>query len=98
MPTHIAELIRFVRGQRVILASDLAKLYAVPTKALNLAVKRNIDRFPTDFMFVLTKKETAALRFQIETSKTGRGGRRYLEKAYSPSGSKKRIGFSNDSA
>jgi di/tripeptidase len=56
------------------LDSDLANLYPVPTKSLNLAVKRNAARFPDDFMFRLTKAE-ADLRFQIETSKT-RGGRR----------------------
>lgn len=50
---------------------DLARLYGVPTKSLNLAVKRNIDRFPADFMFRLNKEETHSLRFQIETSKNG---------------------------
>ena len=59
------------------LDSHLAGLYQVPTKALNLAVRRNRDRFPEDFMFQLNKDETEALRFQIETSKRGRGGRRY---------------------
>jgi len=58
------------------LDSDLAELYQVPTKSLNLAVKRNAARFPDDFMFRLTQAE-ADLRFQIETSKR-RGGRRYL--------------------
>jgi hypothetical protein len=59
------------------LDSDLAKIYGVPTKSLNLAVKRNSERFPKDFMFQLTKEEAGSLRFQIETSKRGRGGHRY---------------------
>jgi hypothetical protein len=56
-----------VRGERVMLDRDLADLYESETKALNLAVKRNIKRFPKDFMFQLTKEEFEALRFQIET-------------------------------
>ena len=58
-----------IRGERVMLDRDLAILYEVETKALNLAVKRNIKRFPSDFMFQLTKVEFEGLRFQIETSK-----------------------------
>ena len=57
-----------IRGQRVMLDRDLAHLYAIETKALNLAVKRNLKRFPEDFMFQLTKDEFEGLRFQIETS------------------------------
>jgi len=57
-----------IRGQRVMLDKDLAALYEVPTKFLNLFVKRNIERFPPDFMFQLTKEEYEMLRFQIETS------------------------------
>ena len=68
------------------LASDLARLYEVPTKALNLAVKRNGHRFPKDISFVLPDKETAALRYQIETSKHGRGGRRYPERVFTEHG------------
>jgi DNA repair ATPase RecN len=56
-----------IRGERVMLDRDLANLYEVETKALNLAVKRNIKRFPSDFMFQLTKEEFTSLRFQIET-------------------------------
>ena len=59
-----------IRGERVLLDKDLADLYEVPTKSLNLAVKWNIKRFPNDFMFQLTKEEFESLRFQIETSKT----------------------------
>jgi hypothetical protein len=54
--------------------TGLAELYRVPTKSLNLAVKRNADRFPEDFMFQLTDDEAAGLRFHFETSKRGRGG------------------------
>jgi hypothetical protein len=57
-----------VRGQKVMLDFDLADLYEVQTKNLNLAVKRNIQRFPKDFMFQLTKPEWESLRLQIETS------------------------------
>ena len=60
-----------IRGERVMLDRDLAALYETETKALNLAVKRNLKRFPTDFMFQLTKEEYESLRFQSETSKTG---------------------------
>jgi len=56
---------------------DLAALYGVPTKSLNLAVKRNLSRFPADFMFHLNQREVKVLRFQFETSKKGSGGRRY---------------------
>ncbi len=60
-----------MRGERVMLDRDLAELYATETKALNLAVKRNIKRFPSDFMFQLTKEEFDGLRLQIETSEKG---------------------------
>lgn len=73
----IDEKIYLVRGQKVMLDSDLAQVYQVETKMLNRAVKRNLDRFPEDFMFQLTDEETKSLRFQIGTSNTGRGGRRY---------------------
>ena len=56
-----------IRGERVMLDKDLAALYGVETKALNLAVKRNSKRFPPDFMFQLTKEEFERLRFQMET-------------------------------
>lgn len=75
---RITHRIFVVRDQRVILDSDLAGIYGVKTKSLNLAVKRNISKFPSDFMFRLTQAEHEHLRFQIETSKKERGGRRYL--------------------
>jgi hypothetical protein len=74
-----------IRGQKVMLDSDLAELYEVETKNLNLAVKRNLKRFPPDFMFQLTKSEWDNLRLQIETSK-GRGGTRYLPFAFTEQG------------
>ena len=74
-----------LRGERVMLDKDLAELYETETKSLNLAVKRNIKRFPSDFMFQLTKEEFESLRLQIETSK-GRGGTRYLPYAFTEQG------------
>ena len=68
------------------LDADLARLYQVPTKAFNQAVKRNLDRFPEDFMFQLTSKEAEPLRSQIVTSKNGRGGRRYLPYVFTEHG------------
>ncbi len=65
---EIKNLIYIVRGQKVMLDSDLAKLYEVETKVLNQAVKRNIERFPQDFMFQLTKEELELLRCQIITT------------------------------
>ena len=64
----IKAMIRLVRGQQVMLDFDLAFLYGVETKALNQAVKRNINRFPEDFMFKLTKNELEILRSHIVTS------------------------------
>ncbi len=72
----IRSLIYTVRGQQVVLDSDLAKLYKVETKVFNQAVNRNLDRFPDNFRFQLTKEEFDALRSQIATS-NGKGGRRY---------------------
>ena len=76
---EIGQRIYFIRGHRVMFDSDLAELYGVETKQLNLAVKRNIDRFPHDFMFQLSEVEYESLRFQIETLNLGRGKhRKYL--------------------
>lgn len=87
---RIEQSILFLRGQKVMLDFHLAELYGVPTKSLNLAVKRNTHRFPADFVFQLTPKELdqvkATLRFQFETSKVGRGGRRYLPYAFTEHG------------
>jgi ORF6N domain len=75
---QIEQTIKVVRGQRVLLDSDLARLYGVTTMALNQAVKRNADRFPADFAFRLTQQEFKALISQIVISKPGPGGRRKL--------------------
>jgi phage regulator Rha-like protein len=74
VPAQLIERrIYLVRGQKVMLAGDLAELYEVPTKAFNQAVRRNAHRFPGDFMFQLTAEEAAALRSQIVTLEKGRG-------------------------
>src|SRR6266487_3095454 len=86
LAVQVERRIFLVRGQKVMLDTDLAELYRVPTKSLNLAVKRNADRFPEDFMFQLTDDEAAGLRFHFETSKRGRGGRRYLPYAFTEQG------------
>ena len=77
-PSVIESRIHVIRGQRVMLDSELAELYGVPTKRLVQQVTRNADRFPSDFAYQLTFEEFATLRSQIVTSKEGRGGRRSL--------------------
>jgi hypothetical protein len=84
MPKHIkpvvagevAGQIHIIRGQRVLLDSDLAALYGIPTFRFNEAVKRNAPRFPSDFAFQLTNAERLHLTSQTAMSKVGRGGRR----------------------
>lgn len=90
---RITQSILLIRGQKVMLDSDLAELYGVETKVLNRAVKRNLDRFPKDFMFQLTNEEFADLRRQFDTSSlrsqivTSRwGGRRYPPFAFTEQG------------
>src|SRR5437899_5241749 len=68
-PEQIEQAILLIRGQRVTLDRDLAALYGVETKTLNKAVRRNLDRFPADFMFQLTAEESESLRFQLGTFK-----------------------------
>jgi hypothetical protein len=70
---RIVRSILTIRGQKVLLANELAELYDIPTKQLNQQVRRNRDRFPEDFMFQLTAEESAALRSQIATLDVGRG-------------------------
>lgn len=95
----IQNLIYEVRGQKVMLDSDLAILYAIPTHRLNEAVKRNIQRFPVDFMFQITKEEYESLIFQIGISKNNqtlisqfaisnskRGGRRTMPYVFTEHG------------
>lgn len=85
MPQEVIEnKIFLVRGKKVMFDRDLAVLYGVETKFLNRAVKRNIERFPEDFMFQLSKEELASLRFHFGTST--RGGRRYLPYAFTENG------------
>ena len=75
--TNIEGAILTIRGQRVILDQDLARLYGISTKRLNEQVKRNRERFPEDFMFQLEVQEVASLRSQFATSNAPKGGRRY---------------------
>jgi len=82
----IEKKIYLIRGHKVMLDSDLAELYKVETRTLIQAVKRNINRFPSDFMFQLNYQEVASLRSQIVTSKPGRGGRRYLPYVFTEQG------------
>ena len=82
----LAARIHLVRGQKVMLDADLAELYGVPTKRFNEQVKRNIERFPVDFMFQLTNDEHESLRSQFATSNAGRGGRRYAPYAFTEHG------------
>jgi ORF6N domain len=83
---NISSLIRLIREQRVILDTDLARLYGIQTFRLNEAVKRNRGRFPDDFLFQLSPPERDALTSQIAMSKTGRGGRRTLPFAFTEHG------------
>lgn len=73
---NIETKIQLIRGQKVMLDFDLAELYGVETRRLNEQVRRNIERFPEDFMFQLTVEEYESLRSQIATLKTGRGRHR----------------------
>lgn len=82
---RVAQSIRWIRGQKVLLDSDLAALYGVTTGNLNKAVSRNRDRFPSDFMFQLSAEEAENLIFQIGRSK-GRGGRRHRPYAFTEQG------------
>ncbi len=82
---QVAQAIRFVREERVLLDVDLARLYGVTTGNLNKAVRRNRDRFPADVMFQLTAEETKSLIFQFGISK-GRGGRRHFPYAFTEQG------------
>lgn len=82
----IMNKIYVIRGQKVMLDSDLAELYEVETKRLKEQVKRNISRFPASYMFELTEQEFTILRSQIATSKTGSGGTRYLPMVFTEHG------------
>ena len=82
----VEDLIHTLRGQRVILDTDLAQVYGVLTWRLNEQVKRNQERFPADFMFQLTNDENKSLTSQFAMSKKGRGGRRTLPYAFTEHG------------
>ncbi len=82
----IERKIYLIRGCKVMLDSDLADLYEVPTKRLNEAVKRNLSRFPDDFMFQLSSEEVDNLRSHIATSSVGHGGRRFAPYAFTEHG------------
>ena len=85
--TDIESKILVIRGQQVMIDRDLAELYGVETKRLNEQVRRNIERFPSNFMFQLNESEFEFLRSQIATSKTEtRGGRQYLPYAFTEQG------------
>ncbi len=92
---QVERMIYLIRGQKVMLDTDLAKLYGVETKALNRAVRRNIERFPEDFILQLTLGEAENLRCQFGTSslksqsaisKRKHGGRRYSSNAFTEQG------------
>jgi hypothetical protein len=82
----IENRIYLIRGQKVMLDSDLAELYGVPTKVFLQAVKRNVKRFPLDFAFQLENYDVVALRSQSVTSSVGHGGRRYKPYVFSEQG------------
>lgn len=82
----IEKMIYVIRDQKVMIDSDLAKLYGVETRIINRNVKRNIHRFPSDFMFQLDEKEHDSLISQIGISKVGRGGRRKLTYVFTENG------------
>jgi hypothetical protein len=83
---NVADKIFNIRGQRVMIDSDLAEVYQVETKRLNEQVKRNLSRFPEDFMFQLTEEEVANLKSQFATSKNQHGGRRTLPYVFTEHG------------
>ncbi len=88
IPAEVIEKkILLIRGEKVMLDADLAQLYGVEIRRLNEQVKRNIKRFPSDFMFQLTKEESDSLRSQFAILKTGRGlHRKYLPYAFTEQG------------
>ncbi|MBL8823940.1 MAG: ORF6N domain-containing protein [Planctomycetia bacterium] len=87
IPTETIEhSILLIRGHKVMLDEDLALLFGVPTKVFNQSVKRNIERFPDDFMFQLTAEENENLRSQFVTSSSRHGGRRSLPYAFTEQG------------
>ncbi|PYV36755.1 MAG: DNA-binding protein [Acidobacteria bacterium] len=87
IPVEVIERrIYLIRQHKVMLDSDLAQLYGVPTRRLNEQVRRNLTRFPPDFMFQLAPEEADSLRSQSAISKRGRGGRRYAPFVFTEQG------------
>lgn len=86
VPAEVENRIHVVRGVRVMIDAELAELYGIPTKALNQAVERNEERFPSDFAFHLTEQEVANLKSQVVTSSSGYGGRRKPPRAFTEEG------------
>lgn len=86
VPQSIEPVNRVIRGQKVILDADLARIYGVTTARLNQQVNRNQKKFPPDFMFILDRTEFDVLMLQFATSKKGRGGRRKLPYAFTEHG------------
>ena len=82
----IERLIYLIRGQKVMLDEDLARLYGVETRILTRAARRNVDRLPGDFMFQLSDQEVISLRSQLGISNEGRGGRRYRPLVFTEQG------------
>src|ERR1044071_8261909 len=82
---HLDQTIHLIRGQKVLLDRDLAALYGVTTGNLNKAVRRNIERFPEDFMFELNREEAERLRFQFGSLKRGQHFK-YLPRAFTEQG------------
>ena len=85
-PEIIERKIYLIREHKVLLDEDLAILYQVETRILTRAIQRNLERFPSDFMFQLSEQEVISLRSQIGISKEGRGGRRYLPYVFTEQG------------
>jgi hypothetical protein len=84
---HVSQAILLIRGQRVVLDRDLAAIYGVPTGRLNEAVRRNVERFPEDFRFQLTREEAERSRSQFAILKSGRGSNvKYLPHAFTEHG------------
>ena len=91
----VESMVYEIRGQKVMLDSDLSTLYQIETKRLNEAVRRNLKRFPVEFMFQLTNKEVTILKSQFATSSWG--GRRKLPYAFTEQPREpKKVGFKND--
>lgn len=86
LPENIGPRLIMLRNQPVLLDRDVAKIYGVETKRINEVVKNNLDKFPSDYMFVLNDSEFANLRSLLTTSSSGHGGTRYAPKAFTEKG------------